>query len=254
MAEPVTATSAAVAAISPAVAHSLDRFAKTLAKPVANFARSIIDKAAVDLRVGFQDYLNVSYEKCRCYKTILNPSQPIDLISNYVNVMLSLGHKKEAVKDSYLIHNLDKYRRLVVTGLAGGGKSMFMKYLTLCRFEGEHGQLPLFVELRHMNQLTDRNLLTFVRVSCTSRHSKVTQSQFELSLKAGALTLILDGFDELNYDFRDEIQRQLLELCKDYPETTVIVSSRPDERFGSWASFVTAHPRFDAVDHSVAWE
>jgi hypothetical protein len=50
--------------------------------------------------------------------------------------------------------------------------------------------------------------------------------------------LILDGFDELNHDIRQTIEKQILDLRKDFPNTGVIISSRPDEqRFGSWTEF-----------------
>jgi NACHT domain len=239
MAEPVTAATTFLAAtssaVAPAVRTTLDNLAKSFAKPVANFTRSIIDRAIVDLRIGFEDYLNTSYNRCRFYKTILNPNLPVEVTKNYVNLYLTYG--KMTLEDIEVIKNLEKYMRIVVTGLAGSGKSMFMKYLTINRFEGVGDRVPLFVELRRLNQLTDRNLLTFIRASCTSRRSKVTQQQFEISLQVGAFVLILDGFDELNYEYRDEVQRQIIDLTTDFPSTTVIVSSRPDDRFGGWSSF-----------------
>jgi energy-coupling factor transporter ATP-binding protein EcfA2 len=156
-------------------------------------------------------------------------------VSNYQHLRLQYGQKE--VEDSHVIANLEKHGRIVITGLAGSGKSMLMKYLTISKFEDTGDRVPVFVELRHLNQIEKRDLLIFIRLSCTGRQSKVTQQQFELSLIAGALTLILDGFDELNYDFRDGIQKQILELARNFPKTVIVVSSRPDERFGGWASF-----------------
>jgi hypothetical protein len=135
MAEPVT-TSAAIMAgagqvVAPAVRTTLEYLGKALAKPIANLTRGVIDKAIVDLRIGFQQYLNNSYSRCRHYKTILNPNQPIEIRSNYLNITMSSG--KNSVEDTAIIDNLQTYRRVVVTGLAGIGKSMFMKYLTISR-------------------------------------------------------------------------------------------------------------------------
>ena len=136
-----------------------------------------------------------------------------------------------------LIDGVAQKKWVVVTGSAGSGKSMFMKYLTICSFEARSGVIPLFIELRHLNSLTDRNLLTFVRVNSASKSGGVTAEQFNLALKSGAFMLILDGFDELNYEVRDNIQKQILALPLEFPETPVVISSRPDARFGSWSKF-----------------
>ena len=47
----------------------------------------------------------------------------------------------------------------------------------------------------------------------------------------------MDGFDELNYDLRDEVERQLLLVQRDFPNAVVVVSSRPDQRFSTWQSY-----------------
>lgn len=79
---PEIITSAAVASvvadrvIAPAVRNTLENLSKPFTKQIGNFARSFIDKAMVDLRIGFQDYLSTSYNRCRHYKTILNPGVP----------------------------------------------------------------------------------------------------------------------------------------------------------------------------------
>jgi hypothetical protein len=69
-----------------------------------------------------------------------------------------------------------------------------MKYMTMSFFEGDREFVPLFVELRHLNSQASRSLLDYVRTACTSRASRITQDQFELSLKTGGLMLILDGY------------------------------------------------------------
>ena len=239
MVEPVTTSgalvAAAAAALPPAIIRTLENLGARLAAPVANFAKSTRDRAFANLKVGFQDPLNISYERCRFFKTILNPGVPVELKTHYVHVTLSYG--KRVVTDDSVIAGLEKDRRVVITGLAGSGKSMFMKYLTIQKFEEKENRVPLFVELRRMNGLTELNLLTFIRLHCTSKHSKVTQEQFELSLRSGGIMLILDGFDELHHEHRDAIQKQILELTKDFPDAKLIISSRPDDRFGGWSSF-----------------
>lgn len=112
-----------------------------------------------------------------------------------------------------------------------------MRYLTVRHFHYPCGKIPLFIELRRLNGLSAIDLLSFIRATSLEKGSAVTQTQFELFLKGGGFLLVLDGFDELDLKIRDEVQRQLLEFEKNFPEATIVVSSRPDDRFGSWTSY-----------------
>ena len=234
--EPVsTLSTVAIAAGTKAVQRAADNLAKSIGTRISKVAKSTLDRVIVELQIGFNEYLTSSYLKCRYFKTMLNPNEPLEVIKHYVNVDFSYKDKK--ISDVKLINLLPNFRHTVITGLAGSGKSMFMKYMTVCCFESIHDYTPLFVELRHLNFLSSRDLLTFIRNNCIAHSSRITKEQFDLSLKAGALLLILDGFDELNNEFREETQRNILALGTEFPELTIVVSSRPDQRFGSWASF-----------------
>ncbi len=210
-------------------------FAKSFAQRTGEQTKTIIDKTIVALQLGFDDYLQTSYNKCKYFKSILNPNLPLEVTSHYVNVSLTCGTR--TVKDNDLIDDFPAKRHVVITGTAGSGKSMFMKFATVKHFEFPKGIIPLFVELRQINDLTNKDLLTYIRVSCTSKMHNVTPQQFDLSIKSGAMMLILDGFDEINYDLRDNIQQQIREIEKDFPKCIIVVSSRPDARFGGWSTF-----------------
>ena len=119
-------------------------------------------------------------------------------------------------------------------------RACFMRYLTVKKFKDPDGTIPLFVDLRHINKLSNTALLHFIRSSCSSAQNIVTDDQFKRALKAGCISLILDGFDEINYDLRDAVERQILEIRRLYPNISIVISSRPDtERFASWAMFHT---------------
>jgi hypothetical protein len=237
MSEPVAVslTTAAAAAAAPIVKETLGALAKTMSTNIGKVAKGATDRAIVALQLGFNDYLVTSYNRCRTFKSILSPQEPIDLLQHYVNVNLSCN--KKTIPDFDLSDQINIKRHVVVTGLAGSGKSMFMKYITVSHFENPQGKVPLFVELRQINSVTDFDLLTFLRSSCTSKDHVVSPEQFALSLRSGAMLLILDGFDELHHEIRDNVQKQILLLSKDYPNTTVVISSRPDERFHSWSDY-----------------
>ena len=229
--EPITISGVAAGAVGKAI----DGLGASLAKQIGKFTKPVIDRAVVDLGIGFRSYLDASYNRCRYFKTILNQSQPLEVIPYYVNNTLTCGSRK--VSDDTLIKNLDKLKYVVVSGLAGSGKSMFMKYLTISKFENTSGGIPLFIELRQINSLTQKDLLEFVKAQCIASGHNVSMDQFKLALSAGAFCLILDGFDELNHEFRDDMSSQIMDISRKYPSVSIIISSRHDDRFGSWASF-----------------
>lgn len=229
--EPISAASVSGSVIK----NALDGLGTTLGKQIGRFTKPIIDRAIVDLGIGFQSYLESSYNKCRYFKTILNQAQPLEVVPHYIHNNLMCGTKK--VRDDQLINQIDDLKYVVITGLAGSGKSMMMKYLAICRFENPRGRIPLFVELRNLNSLNQRDLLEFIRASCTGKGHSVTTDQFNLALAAGAFVIILDGFDELNHEHRDDASKQILSLIQKYPDNPVIISSRQDDRFGGWTPF-----------------
>ena len=239
MIEPITAAKAVEAAVThaaaPVVNSLLEKLAKRFGRQVEKATKAIVDRTIVGLQLGFRDFLITSYDRSRTFKTILNPQLPLDLIGNYVHVTLSCGENRHL--DDKLIESIGDRKSVVVVGRGGSGKSMFMRYLTVCKFHNSDGVIPLFVDLRHLNNVGQPNLLTFVRSSCSSPSNTVSEDQFKLALSAGFLMLILDGFDEINGDLRDEIQAQILKIRKDYPKCPLIISSRPDQRFASWAEF-----------------
>lgn len=229
--EPISAVTIA----APAITKAIEGMSASLTKHIGKVAKPIIDRAIVDLGVGLRSYLDASYNRCRFFKTILNQVQPLEVTEYYVNNTLTCGSTH--ILDTDLIDQLTGLRHVVVTGLAGSGKSMFMKFLTVCRFENPRGDIPLFVELRLLNSITQKDLIEFIRASCTGKGYSVSSDQFKLALAAGTFIIILDGFDELNHEFRDDISKQILSLCQKYPDLTIVVSSRHDERFGGWTPF-----------------
>jgi predicted NACHT family NTPase len=143
------------------------------------------------------------------------------------------------MSDDELIDELPRIKSLVIEGTGGCGKSMFMRYLYVALCEKPFGRVPLFVELRHLNALVTKDLLTYIYGSIILPGAKLTLQQFEDGLKAGAFSIVLDGFDEIDLDHRKSLEQQILNFRTKFPETILIVSSRPDpdNRFQSWTQF-----------------
>jgi predicted NACHT family NTPase len=130
---------------------------------------------------------------------------------------------------------VQKYRRLVVKGAPGSGKSMLLKYLALSYSEEGFKNLsdrpvPILLELNRLNEanLTVEKLEQHLVAAC-DRHNFPKANRFiSQGLKDGRLLLLLDGLDEVSSGVRSSVVRCLkdfLELEK-YKKCRVIITCR----------------------------
>jgi predicted NACHT family NTPase len=211
--------------------------AKDAAKALSGGLRDALHSIFNALRENISAYMSSTIDRCSFVKTILiNRDRPTFFPKIYVHTILR-GRSK-SYTDDQLISNLPRVKTIIIEGSAGSGKSMFMRYLFLSLCEKPGGKVPLFVELRHLNNLQTKNLKTYILYSILNPGSQITQDQFDRGLRNGAFTLILDGLDEVDFDIRKDVESQIRELHQ-FSEIQLIVSSRPDpdNRFESWTRF-----------------
>jgi hypothetical protein len=200
--------------------------------------RDVLTRTFDFFRLNVDQYITSSVSRCSNVKTLLiNRDKPVLLADLYVKTYLTC--QNAVVRDDELIEKLQQLKSVVIQGTGGAGKSMFMRYMYLSLCERPGGKIPLFVELRQLNGLTQKNLFNFILYSIVNPGSIITAEQLDRALKTGSFTVILDGFDEIDSDQREMLAAQILEFRLKYPELVIIISSRPDPnaRFESWAQF-----------------
>lgn len=213
-----------------------DDFSKKISAAALRVGSAVFDRAKVKLEIGFTPFLKKTYERCKFYKTILDPFAPCDLEETYINVKLYSKSKRINLDDTDVIYRFLDGERFAVTGLAGCGKSMFMKLAALRTFSSSNS-VPLFFELRKLNSKKSKDIVHDIFQECSAPNSGVSFTQFKIAMKSGLIALVLDGFDEIEYDSRRLISEQIKELMVDYPECPILISSRPDDDiFMSWSS------------------
>lgn len=209
---------------------------------LGNLATSYIQRKAKSLstnsdeiKTDLNDHLYNTFLKCTEIKTILSDKRPEKTLSLYVDQTFEVDAKE--VDQYTLVEKIKKGGASVITGTGGGGKSMFMRYLWLSFFENPEGRIPFFLELRQLNLLTHHNIADFIYHSIIKSGSNISQANFSKALKQGEFVLFFDGFDEINHDQREKVQSMIISLRENYPNLTIIVTSRPDERFLGWHQF-----------------
>lgn len=212
-------------------------FAGLMTNLISNYAARMtrsLPQAEATITTDLRNHIQNTYEKCRTVKTIIN-DEPIDTLSIYVDQKF---RSQNNTLDQYsLIDEIRSGKSAVITGYGGGGKSMFMRYLWLSYFVHSQGHIPVFFELRNMNQLTHDSIIDYIYHTIIQSRSNISQSQITNSIASGEIILFLDGFDEVSVDKRDWVEQELIKLKENNQNLTIVLTSRPDDRFSGWPQF-----------------
>lgn len=208
--------------------------AKEVIKNVGSIISMTSDKLSDLFSNIYKDYLIQTYSKVSTIKTFINPQKPIDLYDNFVSLNLKNG--SAIVDEVEFIEKLKPGKKVVISALAGRGKSVLMKYIALSKYHAPDGRIPIFLELRNLNSLTKKDILYYLH-NTYKGDKRLSYEKFISYLNSGAFLLIFDGFDEVNPADRDDIENQILIISRKHPEVTIIISGRPDEKFNSWSNF-----------------
>lgn len=153
-------------------------------------------------------------------KTIYNP----DEIHNIKDVYIK---NTACFEDGEEITDIDFFsaKKILIEGGPGQGKSLFMKYL--CVTTSEKGKyIPIFLEFRKLNFKDNFNETLYDGIS--EFGIDVDKDMFEYIAKSNKIILILDGFDEIDSEYRNKYAIGLEKIAEKYDDLKIIVSSRPE--------------------------
>jgi predicted NACHT family NTPase len=169
-------------------------------------------------------------------KTIVNGETPIKLLEHYVPS--DFIQQKRQVDEYVLVDEIFSLKNVVIMGTAGSGKSIFMKYLWLTLFNGARGRIPIFVELRYLNDISISSLKEYLfhsTVTYSEAEAERAREGFEAAIRAGKFIFLFDGFDELSEGKAAKIEEQILSLSNS--QNLIVVSGRQEPRYHSWQRF-----------------
>ena len=125
---------------------------------------------------------------------------------------------------------LNKYSQdhLLITGIGGQGKSIFLKNLALV--EAKAGRfLPLFIEFKRLGEIDPKESLSSFLIRSLDRFGFPQSEEVLFSfIKSEKGLFLLDAFDELQLEHRIRVARELDDLIAKHPNIKIIVTSRPD--------------------------
>ena len=221
----------------------------TVLNNIPNDIKSNILNAAIDkikyfngkrkIKDTFYNYLDRSYDRLSVMKTLLYRNEPVRLHEFYVRSSLSIKKNDSVINidDNKLSSFVLDKKRAVISGSAGLGKSILCKSLFLEMIDNCHEIYPIFIELRELKNHSNLSLIEYICEEISSSKNSITEKNLEDLIERGNILLILDGFDEIDFDIRDRYTKDILKLSKKYKNINIIISSRPDECFSSWSGF-----------------
>lgn len=200
----------ALAAIKP-LASSLYSLAKGIV--LKNLGETSVAKLSACLTHRAKDISQV--------KTLLCLEQPV-LITDFYSPQYII----DPVGERKALHGpeeIREFRRIVIAGVAGQGKSILFRYLAL--HELANKRLPLFVELRNYEHAKSIRALLFTEIATLGFPAEDTV--LDLLLDSKTCTLLLDAFDEIPHTLQTKARKEIEDLARKHETCNILVSTRP---------------------------
>lgn len=217
------------------VSELINQFTLPIFNGLKKLTKETSNKIQVSFNLCFSEYLERNYERYSKTKTLLYREMPVNIKDFYVRTDLRINSK--LIGENTFIDEIENNKRIIVLGNAGSGKSTFCKSLFVELIEKPVGIFPIFIELRHLNSSSDKSIYNFILNSMISINPSFNKEQLDYAFKLGKILVVLDGFDEVNSEDREEVEKEILYLSNNYHGVRILISSRFDNRFSSWEEF-----------------
>lgn len=153
-------------------------------------------------------------------KTLLCLDKPTLITEFYSQQFLTLHDES---KVPAVFDELKDFSRLVITGVAGQGKSILFRYLSLEVLAKR--ELPIFVELRNYQHSDD--LIELLTSELVALGFEDIPDILHLLFANVEVTVFLDAFDEIPDELQQKARKEIEDLARRFRGTRIFVSSRP---------------------------
>lgn len=127
---------------------------------------------------------------------------------------------------------------IVIEGIVGQGKSVLLRSLATEEIlSNDAKRLPVFLELKDLN--TKLDLRQAINKQLESYDIEVDEESLNYLFKSGKISLLLDGFDEIEENLVKSTYLEIEHLSLRYPELQIVVTSRPSREIQKSPTFKT---------------
>ena len=187
-------------------------------------------------RGNYNCYLDNAYEAYSMINTMVTNDNKRHLKEIYVPLTLTRDPKTKLmdkiVVDGFPSELNHAGKKVLIVDRAGMGKSTLVKRIFVDLYEND-GYIPLFVELRRIVEYED--LKSFICNMLSLSEQQICE--FHNDLQDGNFVVILDGFDEVQSNYREKMKTDILNFIGLYDKNIFIVTSRPEDNFQNFVEF-----------------
>ena len=171
-----------------------------------------------------QIYTNVNIIKDVTGRRRIDYDKVIDICTREDGNRFSHGDIEKPISG---LDAVEEFKRLVVLGKPGAGKTTFMKYLAMsCLGDRFHGELvPIFIELRLYAAIKgEPSLQEYIWDEFEKRD--VTGDAVKRLLKEGRALILLDGLDEVKKEDDRRVKQDIDRFSRDWLKNRFAITCR----------------------------
>lgn len=211
------------------LSQNLDKYLSDFKLLISN----AIGKHKAKLNKTYSLYLTEVSQRYAKAKSFFIRTEPTFLKEFYIP--LDISRDKTKISSATLNNLIKISNNLIISGTAGCGKSLMMRYLLLNSIEKAF-KIPVFIELRNLNDYNS-TLRSFIDESLQRFKLDLTSEYIDTALENGQFLFLFDGFDEVVIQKKADVATQISNMSDQYNKNWYIVSSRPDREFSGWQNF-----------------
>ncbi|WP_405222585.1 NACHT domain-containing protein [Dokdonia sp. Asnod1-B02] len=205
----------------------------SLIKPIIDGFKAINNEWDSFFEIGLTDYLHSQTDKYYFTNTFLHRSEKVKFQNIYYPIKATY---KNLTTD---FQNLDElfieYNNITIVGSAGSGKTTLIKHIFLQTIR-DYSRIPILIELRNLNDF-EGDLEKLITEKILKSKVKPTDSIFKRTLESGDFLFLLDGYDEIFSDKKQEINRQMELFVDSYSNNKFLITTRPGSGIESFPRF-----------------
>lgn len=193
-------------------------------------------KDEIEISIG---NLYTRSKQFRKVKTLWQVDTPVDIKDFYCDTYIKNKKRRKLIN---YYSDFENDGNILIEGIAGQGKSIFLRYLL--SKEIERGELvPVFVELRRIQE--NMTIYDLVLMSLKALGFNVPDKMFDILSKTEKLLLLLDGFDEIEYEKQKSAISEIENMISSNDGIKFVITSRPNSGL-EYSPFLNVY-RIDAL-------
>lgn len=205
----------------------------SLIKPVIDGFKAINNEWDNFIELGLSDYLYSQTDKYYFTNTFLHRSEKVKFKDIYYPIKASY---KALTSDFNNLEDIfSEYKNITIVGSAGSGKTTLIKHIFLQAIFDQK-RIPILIELRNLNDYNG-DFEKLITEKVLKSKIKPSDSIFKRTLESGKFLFLLDGYDEIFSEKKQEINRQIELFVDSYSKNNFLITTRPGSGIESFPRF-----------------